>query len=261
MIIDSHAHLDMPEFDKDRVDVISRAAEAGVGTIVSIGIDAKSSLKAVNLSDDYASILATAGIHPNMTQDASKNDLAQIAGLAEHSKVVAIGETGLDYYRDYSDKEIQKKAFLWHLELADKLNKPLVIHCRQAEDDLLAILVDWAGIGSKGLTGVIHCFNGDLNTAEKYLKLGLHLSLGGYITYPSSKNMEKVIQKLPLDRLLVETDCPFLPPQEYRGQRNEPSYIIHTVNKLAEIKGLSADEVARITADNTTRLFNLAEIS
>ena len=257
MIIDSHAHLDMPEFDEDRADVIARAAEAGIGTIISIGINAESSLKAVNLSEDYENIRATAGIHPNMTQNTDRNDLVRITEMAGKPSVVAVGETGLDYYRDYSDKKTQKKAFLWHLELADKLNKPLVIHCRQAEDDLSAILNDWVIDKGKGLKGVIHCFSDNLKTARNYLKLGLFLSLGGYITYPSARDMENTIKELPLDKLLLETDCPFLPPQKYRGQRNEPSYITQTVNRLAEIKGLSADEISRITTENTIRLLKL----
>jgi len=257
MIIDSHAHLDMPEFGQDRADVITRATEAGIGTIITIGIDAQSSSKAVELAKEYGNIHATAGIHPNMVKNTGRDDLALVARLAVRPDIVAIGETGLDYYHDYSDKKLQKKAFLWHLELADNLNKPLIIHCRQADDDLLSVLDDMVINKGKGLKGVIHCFNGDLKTAGKYLKLGFHLSLGGYITYPSAKDMADTILKLPLDRLLVETDCPFLPPQKYRGQRNEPSYITHTVKKLADIKCLSADEVARITADNTVRLFNL----
>ncbi len=261
MILDSHAHLDMPEFNKDRTDVISKATEAGVGAIISIGIDAGSTLKAVKLAEDYSIIRAAAGLHPNMLKSSNEDDFTQISRLAEHPLVVAIGETGFDYYRHYSDKEAQKRAFMWHLELSYKLNKPFVIHCRQAEDDLLAILFDWVFDKSKEIKGVIHCFNGSLKIAQTYLKLGFHLSLGGYITYPSARDMANIIRKLPLDRLLVETDCPFLPPQKYRSQRNEPSYITHTVNKLAEIKGLPVDEVARITADNTSRLFNLSKIN
>ena len=257
MIIDSHAHLDMPEFGKDRHDIISRAIGAGVGAIITIGIDAGSSLKAVELAKASTNIYATSGIHPNMTQSTSKDGLSKVAILAAHPQVVAIGETGLDYYRNYSDKKHQNKAFLWHLELSDKLGKPLVIHCRQADDDLIATLENWCKIKGKGLKGVIHCFGGDIMIARRYLKLGLYLSLGGYITYPSSRNMKETIYNLPLDRLLVETDCPFLPPQKYRGQRNEPSYIIHTVNKLTEIKGLQAEEVACITTKNSMKLFNL----
>jgi len=257
MIIDSHAHLDMPEFGQDRADVIARAKGAGVGAIITIGIDARSSSKAIELAKEHGNIHATSGIHPNMTRNASKDDLARVARLAASSQVVAIGETGLDYYHDYSDRKRQKKAFLWHLELSDKLGKPLVIHCRQADDDLITILEDLVIYKGKSLKGVIHCFSSNLKTAQMYLKLGLYLSLGGYITYPSARDMADTILKLPLDRLLVETDSPFLPPQKHRGQRNEPSYIIHTVSKLAEIKGLEAKEVSRITAENTEKLFNL----
>jgi len=253
-MIDSHAHLDMPEFATDLSEVLERATNSGVSRILSIGIDTTSSLKALELATAHAIIIASAGIHPSNAKLFDSQALADIAQMTKHPEVVAVGEIGLDYYRDYAPREKQKEVFSRQLELAAALNLPVIIHCRQAEEDLLPLLS--GGGGTAG--GVIHCFSGNRKTADKYLKMGLHLSLGCYITYPSSKELAEVVKELPLDRLLTETDCPFLPPQGKRGQRNEPSYVTTVVAEIARIKGISVAEVDRATSANAIRLFKLA---
>ena len=257
-IVDSHAHLDMKEFDTDREEVIARAVNAGISTIITVGIDLESSKKAIGLAERHPQILAAVGIHPNDTSSVKKSDIANLAEIAKHPKVVAIGETGLDFYRKYAPRDKQIEVLKWQLYLAVELNLPIIIHCRQAEKDILSLLRDWT-LNNKRQPeqspGVIHCFSGDSNAARQYLAMGFYLSLGGYIGYPASKNAQSVIRDIPLDRLLVETDCPFLPPQAYRGKRNEPAYVAITAGVLANIRGMPLETVARETTQNALRLF------
>ncbi|MBP1708054.1 MAG: hydrolase, TatD family [Chloroflexi bacterium] len=259
-IIDTHAHLDMPEFDKDLDEVVNRAREAGVQTIITIGIDLESSRKAISLAEKYPGVLATVGVHPQESKGVSQKDIQNLAQMARHPRVVAIGEIGLDFYRHYSPRENQLPVLQWELELAAKTNLPIVVHCRQAQIEMLTILKSWAASshlpGGKP-RGVIHCFSGDSRAAEQYLNLGFYISLGGYIGYPSSASLRETIKNLPLDRLILETDCPFLPPQPYRGKRNEPSYTIITAGVLAELKHLPLEELARQTTRNAGEVFNL----
>lgn len=257
-IVDTHAHLDMKEFDKDREEVIARALKASVTTIITVGIDLESSKKAIGLAESHPQILAAVGIHPNDSSSVKKEDIVKLAEMAKHPKVVAIGETGLDFYRNYSPHEKQIEVLKWQLDLAVELNLPIIIHCRQAEKAMLNLLRDWT-LNNKGQPekgrGVIHCFNGDSNAARQYLDMGFYISLGGYIGYPASKNTHSVIKFIPPDRLLVETDCPFLPPQAYRGKRNEPAYVAITAGVLAQIRGMPLETVARETTQNALRLF------
>ncbi len=259
-LIDSHAHLDMEQFGQDRDEVIERALKAGVKNVVSVGIDLASSNKAIELSNKYPSIVATAGIHPQEINESSEDDIKTLAHIAEDSRVAAIGEIGLDFHGDYMPKEQQLKIFKAQLALADELQKPVVIHCRQAEADMLEVLAGWdAGHSQKQRPpGVIHCFSGTLETAEKYLRWGFYISLGAYIGYPSSRALRGIIERLPLDRLMLETDSPFLPPQSKRGQRNEPSYVVEAARELAAIKGLPMEVIAEITTGNTRRLFGIS---
>ena len=260
-IVDTHAHLDMEPFNKDRAEVIARALESGVSTIITIGTDLESSRKAIELAEEYPEVLATVGFHPHEADGVKEEDIAKLAKIAVHPRVMAIGEIGLDFYRDYSPREAQLQVLKWQLELAVKLALPVVIHCRQAEKDMLTVLREWIS-GHKEPSGrprgVIHCFNGDADTARHYLDMGFFISLGGYIGYPSSHNMLKVIRDIPPDRLVVETDCPFLPPHSHRGQRNEPAYLPLTVASLAEIRQVSIETVARETTRNAHRLFRIA---
>ena len=262
-LVDTHAHLDVSAFDDDRAETITRAFDAGVGNIITVGTDLESSKKAIELSEDYAGIYAAVGIDPQSAATIDKADIAKLGEMARHAGAVAIGETGLDFYRDYSPKTAQMQAFKWQLALSAELELPIIIHCRQAETgmlDLLSSCISNYGDTRGQYRGVIHCFSGDSNTAKEYLKMGLYLSLGAYIGYPSSRGTHEVIRSIPRERLLVETDCPFLPPQSYRGKRNEPSYLPLTVKALAAIRNESYDDIAQLTTQNARRLFRLPEI-
>jgi TatD DNase family protein len=260
-IIDTHAHLDMPEFDTDREQVIIRAKSNGVSRIITIGIDLTSSFKAIGLAEKYPGVLAAIGIHPQDSRKVKKEDVYKLSELVKHPKVVAIGETGLDFHRNYSSREEQFSALQWQLEIAKNASLPVIIHCRQAHSEIIPILKEWASDSIlKGRpVGVIHCFSGDVNIAEKYLEMGFYISLGAYIGYPSSSGLREVIKYLPLNKLLIETDCPFLPPQIYRGKRNEPSYTLITLGILAEIKQVSMEEAALKTTQNAKKLFHISD--
>lgn len=257
-MIDTHAHLDMTSFNKDCTEVIARARNAGVNMIITVGTNLESSRKAISLSERHPEVLATVGVHPHAAARMKEMDVANLADIANHPRVVAIGEIGLDFYRNRSPREKQLQALRWQLELAESLNLPVIIHCRQAEKDMLALLNDWTS-SHKRLNGeprgVIHCFSSDIETAQRYLDMGFFISFGAYIGYPSSLRFHNAIRGIPLERLVLETDSPFLPPQNHRGERNEPSYLPLTAGVLAEIRGVSAEVIARETAQNTHRLF------
>jgi TatD DNase family protein len=257
-IVDTHAHLDMAHFDRDRSEVIARALDSGVNTIITVGIDLESSQKAIALAESHPEILAAAGFHPHEAAGVREADIADLAKIANHPRVVAIGEAGLDFYRSRSPREAQLRVLRWQLELAVELDLPVIIHCRQAEKDMLALLRDWTSSRKRSNQkhlGVIHCFSGDIDTARQYLDMGFFISLGAYIGYPSSLHTHRTIRSLPPDRFMVETDSPFLPPQDHRGKRNEPAYLPLTVRLLAEIRQVSPEAVARETTQNAYRLF------
>lgn len=252
-MIDSHAHLFMSEFDADRPEVISRAVEAGVERIICAGVDASSSQEVVLLAGSYETILASVGIHPENACQVGEKDLELIARMAIGSRVVAIGEIGLDYYRDFAPPELQRNLFEAQLELAQQLKLPVVIHCRRAEEDLLDILSNWQG----KVSGVIHCFSSDIELAWRYFDLGFCISLGAYVGYPSSNSLRENIVKLPLDRILLETDSPYLPPQSYRGQRNEPAYLIEVAGVVARCYNIPIEKIAEETSRNAALVFGL----
>jgi TatD DNase family protein len=253
MFIDTHAHLDMKDFDNDRDRVIERAAIAGVRLIINPGIDAESSKKTVSLTEKYGEIFAAAGIHPNNVADASPGDMEIIAGLAKCERVVAIGETGLDFYRNRSPRDMQVQSFKEHLELAKKMNLPIIIHFRQVGRDGIEL----AGRERfKGLRGVFHCFSGTVDFALELIDRGFCIGFDGPLTYPNSDRVE-VAEAVPLERCLIETDAPFLTPQKYRGSRNEPSYVSEVAKKLAEIKNLDVEEVAAVTGRTACALFGI----
>jgi TatD DNase family protein len=254
-LVDTHAHLDMPRFDADRGEVITRARQAGVEIIVTIGIDIPSSRKAVELAQRGAGIFATVGIHPESAGTTTGQDIDTVGNLAVQPKVVAIGEIGLDFYHEYASAEKQIEVFRRQLELASRLKLPVVIHSRKAEKELIPVLEDWLGSYPAEKPGIIHCFNEALETARAYLKMGFYISLGGYIGYPSAKVVRDVVRELPLEKLVLETDSPFLPPQSHRGQRNEPAYVVETAKELAGIKGLSLEEASRVTSCNARTVF------
>jgi len=260
LLVDTHAHLDVSAFDEDRTGTITKALDVGVDNIITVGTDLESSKKAIELSEHYAGVYAAVGIHPHDVSTIDKTDIARLGEIAKHPHVVAIGETGLDFYRDYSPRNTQIQALKWQLALSAKLELPVIIHCRQAEEetlDLLRSCMSDYGDTSKQYQGVIHCFSSNSNTAREYLDMGFYLSLGAYIGYPSLASTHDVIRNIPKDRLLVETDCPFLPPQSYRGKRNEPSYLPFTVKALATIREESYEDVAKLTTQNAQRLFRL----
>jgi TatD DNase family protein len=255
VLIDSHSHLSMRQFDKDRDQVVGRARDAGLAVVIDVGLDLESSRAAIGLAEKYAEVFATVGFHPHSASQMKDDDVERLSELAQHPMVVAIGETGLDFYRNRSPREAQITAFKRQLELARRLGLPVVVHSRQANDEVLGILADWAD-GSSGPLGVLHCFSGDGELGRRYVEMGFLLSIAGPVTYPKSSAVE-VARELPLDKLLIETDCPFLTPEPYRGKRNEPSYVSLVAERIAEIRGVSVDMVAQRTAENAIRLFQL----
>jgi len=261
-VIDSHAHIDFPDFNKDREEVLARARQQGVDTIITVGTDLSSSRFSLQIAREHKEVFTTVGFHPHNASKLQEDDLRQLAELAEEAKVVAIGEIGLDFYRNSSPRQQQLEAFQQQLDLAAELGMPVVIHCRQAHKETLDILSRWVETISPSANngrplGVLHCFSGDTHLAERYIKMGFLISLPGSVTYPSAQDKVEVARWIPLDKLLVETDSPFLTPQLYRGRRNEPSYIPLIVDKIAQIKGLSVETMAQATAANTVGLFQL----
>lgn len=256
LLIDTHAHLDSSRFNKDRAEVIKNARDTGVSYIVNIGADLKSSRYSVKLAREYPFIFATVGIHPHDAIGLDANVLAELEKLAGEEKVVAIGEIGLDYYYDHSPRDIQRAAFIDQLVLAKKLNLPIVVHSREAEEDTMNILKEHY---RQGGTGILHCFSGSLKMAREALELGFYLAFGGIVTFKNAGGLLEVLEELPLDRILLETDCPYLSPVPYRGKRNEPAYLPYVAEKIGEIKGVSLEEVAEITTANAIRVYNLGD--
>jgi len=252
MLIDTHCHLDFPEFDSDRDEVIKRAKEQSVDYIINIGSSLKGSQKAVELAQKYESIYATVGIHPHEADKFDKKEEDSIRALAGEEKVVAIGETGLDYYKNYSKAQNQKLLFTALISLAKDFNLPLVIHTRQAEDDTLNILKEAIPIKA-----VVHCFSGDGNFLKKCLDLGFLISFTCNITYKKAENLRDLVRIVPLDRLMLETDAPFLSPEGFRGKRNDPAQVKLLAEEIAGIKEISLDEVAEATTKNAREFFNL----
>lgn len=252
MLIDSHAHTCDEKFDNDREETLARAFAGGVKYIIEVGCEPESWDKVFELSRKE-NVFSMFGIHP---QDASKFNeasLSRMKNLLNDKKCVAVGEIGLDYHYEYSPKNVQKEVFIKQMELAVEINKPVSIHCRSAYEDMLKILRTLNKIPK----GVIHCFSGNLNEAKEVLDMGFLIGIDGPCTYPKSDKLKDVIANVPINKLLVETDCPYLAPQLFRGQRNEPSYVAEVAKKIAEVKGMQFEEVCNATAANTVNLFNL----
>ncbi|HHV78590.1 MAG TPA: TatD family hydrolase [Firmicutes bacterium] len=252
-LVDTHAHLDMENFDRDRDAVMERAHASGVGCIITVGYDLRSSVKAVRLANDYDCVYAVVGVHPHDAQSVTPELMQVIEELSFAPKVVAIGEIGLDYYRNLSPRDVQRDVFKRFLSLARKRQLPVVIHERNAEEDCMKILDDeWHEM--KG--GVMHCFSGPWDMAEKCLSMGFYLSFGGPVTFLNFRNKD-VVKRVPLSRLLVETDCPYLAPEPFRGKRNEPAYVRLVAEKIAELRGINIEELAARTTANARGLFGL----
>jgi TatD DNase family protein len=250
-LVDSHCHLDDAKFDQDRDQVIERALAAGIETMMAIGTgDGPPDLEtAVRQADRHAFIYATIGVHPHDASKATAGAFAKLRDLAAHPKVLAVGEIGLDYHYDFSPREVQRLVFEQQLEIAAESRKPIVIHTREAWTDTLSILrQNWQG------AGIMHCFTGGASQAREALDLGFHLSYGGVLTFPKAEGVREAARMTPEDRLLVETDCPYLAPVPHRGKRNEPAFMVETVRRLAEVRGTSPEAIAEITTRNFERL-------
>lgn len=252
MWIDSHAHLDMEAFDPDREEVIDRAFQKGVFKIITIGIDLESSRRALSLAQTHDRIWATVGIHPHDAKEGTEQDLSRLAELAREPRVVAVGETGLDFFRNLSPKEDQKDCFRNMIRLARETALPLVIHDRQAHDEVLTILREEKA-GEIG--GIFHCFSGDWDMAQRCLDLNFFLSITGAITFKKGTVLEEVVRQAPLTSLLIETDAPYLTPHPYRGKRNEPAYVAATAAYVARIRNIPLPEFSRALWENTHKAF------
>lgn len=254
MLFDSHAHLDDERFDDDREKVINSLKENGVDLIVDPGSDISSSVQAVNLSKEYENIYAAVGVHPHSAKDMNEDTLKILKALSKNDKVVAIGEIGLDYHYDNSPRDVQKKWFKEQIKLAKELNLPIIIHTREAQKDTFDIVKEEY---DENLRGVLHCYSGSLEMAREYLDMGFYISFAGPITFKNSKVPKQVAKEVPLDKLLVETDCPYLTPEPHRGKRNEPLYVRYVASTIAELKGITFEEVARRTKENAIRFFEI----
>jgi TatD DNase family protein len=254
-LIDTHAHLDHDRFAEDRPAVLERAASGGVSRILTIGCDLASSRRSVALARQYPTVYAAVGIHPHDAAEASEEAMDELRSLiAKESKVVAVGETGLDFYRDRCPRDVQRQAFRRQIALAREVKRPLIIHDRDAHDEVMQLLHEEQA-GEAG--GVLHCFSGDVAMARDCIELGFFISFPGTLTYPGNEALREVARAISTDHVLLETDCPYLAPQALRGRRNEPAFIRHTAEELARLKNLSVEDIARITSLNAHRLFGI----
>jgi len=273
MFVDSHCHIDGSEYDADRTEVIARARDAGVTTMLNVGTgDPHSGAfeRAVELAESYSQIYCAIGVHPH---DARLFDVAaeqRLIDLAsQNTRVVAWGEIGLDYHYDHSPRDVQRKVFRQQLRIARSLNLPVVIHSREADDDTISILGD--EVGGPGVSpmshaqdaratsraGVLHCFGGNITMAEQAIELGFYVSFAGNLTFKKADDLRDIACALPIARLLIETDCPYLTPVPFRGKRNEPARVVETAKCLAELKNVSLEEIGRVTSDNFAKLFGV----
>ena len=257
MPIDSHAHLEMAAFDADRDAVLERAAGAGLEAIITVGTTLADCEKAVELARLHRTVFAAVGIHPHEVKGIGDGTYDALRLLARRDKVVAIGEIGLDFFYEHAPRDLQLRRFREQLDIAERLDLPVIIHDRDAHEETLALLRPRQG----RLRGVLHCFSGDDAMARECLGMGLYLSVAGPVTYRTADRLREVVRGIPLDRLLVETDAPYLAPQPHRGKRNEPAYVVETVRCLAQLKGITPAEMERLTVANTRRLFGLAGCS
>lgn len=256
MLVDSHCHLDFENFDEDRAETIQRAIDAGVGTMVTIctRLSRFAEIRAIARSHDR--IWCSVGIHPHQVAEEERAKTDQLVALSADPKVVGIGETGLDYFYDTSPRDEQITSFRAHIAAARETGLPLIVHTRDADDDMAKILTEEYANGA--YPGVLHCFASGRKVAEAALEIGFYISMSGILTFRNAEDIREIIRDVPLDRLLVETDSPFLAPIPNRGKRNEPSFVVHTAEKAAEIKGVEPDEMATATTDNFFRLFSKA---
>lgn len=259
MTIDTHVHIDVSDFDEDREVVIERARKNGVRYMVNIGCDVESSYRSMELAEQYDFIYATAGIHPHDVKSIDENTYAHLRQLLLHPKVIALGEIGLDFFKNYSPQGEQRTHFQNQVQLAREMNKPIIIHSRDAKEDIISILSEFYPKDPTATSGIFHCFSGDQELAEKALEMGFYISFSGVITFKNAEELREVAKTIPADRLFAETDCPYLTPVPHRGKRNEPAYVNFTTEKLAEIRGLKIEDVQRTMALNFFELFGIGE--
>lgn len=251
-IVDTHCHLDWNAFDADRDDVIKRAVDSGVTRLLTIGVDVPSSRRAVELAEQYAEVYAAVGVHPNDCADFDAALLAEVRSLAQLDKVIAIGEIGLDYYWHKVDHDVQARAFQAQLELAAELNKPVIVHSREAAADTIEMLEQYSSLVTRH--GVLHSYFDDLAIMQRAFDIGFYCGVTGPITFKKSDREREIVRQAPLDRLLIETDAPFLTPVPHRGQRNEPAYVRQVAEMIAHVKGLTVNAVAQQTTENANQL-------
>lgn len=255
MLIDSHAHLDMPEFDQDRDEVIQRAHDCGIEYIITVGIDVDSCRHAIRLAEEFEVVYATVGIHPHNAKDIDEETYHILKKLTRHEKVCALGEIGLDFFRNLSPQDTQIKRFRELIALARELKLPIVVHDRDAHQETLSILREEKAFE---VGGVIHCFSGDYEMAVKCLDMGFYISIPGTVTFRKATSLQELVKRIPLERILVETDAPFLAPMPFRGKRNEPSYVKYIAETIAQIKHLDFEKVATVTSQNAKVMFHLS---
>jgi len=252
--IDSHVHLFFPDYDQDRADVIKRAEENGVKGFINVGTDFASSQQALKMAEQYDQIWSTAGFHPHDAKDADAEAMRMIENILHNHRVVAIGEIGLDFFRNLSSREVQENVLIQFIEMQKRVNKPLVLHCRDAYEELVSLFQKQDG---PPYDGVMHCYSSDKAMMFRLLDLGFYISFAGPLTYKKNDLLREACKTCPLDRLLLETDAPFLPPQTMRGKRNESSYMMETARVAADLHTISVEELGKRTSENTKRLFRL----
>jgi len=260
-MIDTHAHTDFKEFDNDREETIARFFSSGGEKLINVGCDMRSSERSLELAGKYENIFASAGVHPHDASTVNEKSLKKLEELVLHYKTVAVGEIGLDFYRNLSPRQVQIEAFKSQIEIAENHNKPLIIHCREAYNDLIDILKEYK---TSNWRGVIHCFTGSYETAKEFLDLGFSIGFTGVITYYKDKaelgdepEIYKVIKSVPMNKILIETDCPYLAPVPMRGTRNEPLYVKYVAEKIAHIRKMEYMDVEKATSDNAKNLFGI----
>lgn len=255
MLIDTHCHLDFPDFKNDLPSVLSRAEAAGVGFFINVASSVSGSASGVSLAGAHDNIFSSVGVHPHEAKNFSSESRGRLRQLAAHKKVVAIGEVGLDYYRNLSEPEIQKECFCFFVEMASEFDLPLIVHCRQAQQETLDILDQYADRGLKRV--VFHCFSGTPDFLQHCIQRGYFVSFTGNVTYPKAEQLREALSHAPMERVFLETDAPFLAPQEERGRRNEPAFLSSVAREVARVKKISFDEVCRQTTQNAIHFFGL----
>ena len=254
MLIDSHCHLDFPDFAVELDEVVGRATALGVARLVTISTRVKRHRELIDIVERFPSVYCSVGTHPHHAQEEPDIGTKELVAHTRHPKVVAIGEAGLDYHYDNSPRDLQEKSFRAHIAAARETKLPLVIHAREADDDVAKILTEEMGKGA--FPAILHCFTGGRDLAMTAIDLGLSISFTGILTFKNSQNLRDIAKELPADRILVETDAPYLAPLPHRGRRNEPSFVIETAKMLAQVRGVAPEEIARQTTDNFFRLFS-----